>query len=71
MHIVRLALVALLLPAAVLAHDYERFLLPVTPSTVFCGYQSRYVTRLMLFNNSDSPMSTVCFSAIPVIGPRP
>ncbi len=63
MRIVHLALAALLFPAAVLAQDYERFLLPVTPSTVFCGYESRYVTRLMLFNNSDSPMSTVCFSA--------
>lgn len=63
MRIVRLALFALLLPAVVFAQDYERFLLPVTPSTVFCGYESRYITRLFLFNNSDAPMSTVCFSA--------
>ena len=63
MRFVRLALMALLLPAAVLAQEYDRYLLPVTPSTVYCGYESRYITRLYMYNNSAVKMSPVCFSA--------
>ncbi len=63
MRTARLVAIALLLPAALFAQDYERFLLPVTPSTVFCGYDSRYETKLFLFNDSSIRVSPVCFSA--------
>ena len=43
-------LVLLALPVA--AADFERVLLPIAPSTVLCGYHSRFETRLVLFNQA-------------------
>jgi hypothetical protein len=59
----KLALAFLFFPVVALADEYERFLLPVTPSTVFCGYNSRYETRLLMFNDSDARVAPVCFGA--------
>jgi hypothetical protein len=39
----------------------ERLMLPVSPSTVFCGYQSRYDTRLVIFNGSERSLEPLCF----------
>lgn len=43
-------LLVLALPAA--AADFERVLLPIAPSTVLCGYHSRFETKLVMFNQS-------------------
>lgn len=56
-------LIALLMPLSAFGEEYERLLLPVTPSTVYCGYESRYVTRLILFNGSRERLSALCFNA--------
>ena len=58
----RLALVFLFVPCVALAQEYDRFLLPVTPSTVSCAYNSRYDTRLLLFNDSGSRIAPLCFA---------
>ena len=56
------AVVALVIVAALplLAADVEQFLLPVSPSVVHCGYESRYETRLMAFNQSDEVQDVLC-----------
>ena len=53
---------ALVLLAALplLAADVEQFLLPVSPSVVHCGYDSRYETRLVAFNDSDQAPDLLC-----------
>ena len=48
-------LVLLALPAA--AADFERVLLPIAPSTVLCGYHSRFETKLVLFNLAGDRMA--------------
>jgi hypothetical protein len=45
------AFVLLALPVA--AADFERVLLPIAPSTVMCGYHSRFETKLVVFNQAD------------------
>ena len=57
--VVALALV-LTLPA--LALEFERFVLPVAPSTVYCAYESRYETRLVAFNDHHVSASRFCES---------
>ena len=54
--------VALVLLVAVplLAADVEQFLLPVSPSLVHCGYESRYETRLVAFNDNDLKTDLLC-----------
>ncbi|HYC88707.1 MAG TPA: hypothetical protein VEO54_05815 [Thermoanaerobaculia bacterium] len=56
------ALVALVLLAALplLAADVEQFLLPVSPSLVHCGYDSRYETRLVAFNDNALKSDVLC-----------
>lgn len=56
------ALVALVLLAALplLAADVEQFLLPVSPSLVHCGYESRYETRLVAFNDDAQVPDLLC-----------
>jgi hypothetical protein len=45
---------AILVALPLFAADTEQFLLPVSPSIVHCGYESRYETRLLAFNESDA-----------------
>jgi hypothetical protein len=56
------SLVALVVLAALplLAADVEQFLLPVSPSVVHCGYESRYETRLVAFNDSRETPDLLC-----------
>lgn len=56
------AVAALVVLAALplLAADVEQFLLPVSPSVVHCGYESRYETRLMAFNQSAEDQEVLC-----------
>lgn len=53
---------ALVLLAALplLAADVEQFLLPVSPSVVHCGYDSRYETRLVAFNDDKLTPDLLC-----------
>lgn len=53
-----LVLVLLTLPLA--AAEYEKLMLPVAPSVVYCGYQSMYDTRLIAFNGNDSTVERFC-----------
>jgi len=56
------AVAALVLLAALplLASDVEQYLLPVSPSVVHCGYESRYETRLLAFNESANAADVLC-----------
>lgn len=56
------AAVVLVLLAALplLAADVEQFLLPVSPSVVHCGYESRYETRLLAFNDDAERPERLC-----------
>lgn len=53
----------LLLPgfaAAEMPAGYERLILSIAPSYSLCGYQSRYDTRLLVFNEGDADARPVC-----------
>jgi hypothetical protein len=63
MRIARLSWFVLLLALPAAAQEYERFLLPVSPAVNYCGYDSQYETRLLLFNDSDAKVSALCFAA--------
>jgi hypothetical protein len=54
-----LALLLVAHPAA-FASEFERLLLPVAPSVVHCGYESRYDTRLVIFNDGGRRLETLC-----------
>jgi hypothetical protein len=58
----KLALVSLLcvlaLPLA--AQEMEQILLPVAPSVVMCGYNSRFETRLVASNEGAAAMRAIC-----------
>ncbi|HEV7766750.1 MAG TPA: hypothetical protein VGQ76_17245 [Thermoanaerobaculia bacterium] len=41
-------------------YEYEQLMLPVAPSLVFCGYESRYETRLVAYNDAESQASRIC-----------
>jgi hypothetical protein len=53
-------LVALVVTLPLLAADVEQFLLPVAPSVTYCGYESRYETRLVAFNASAETADQLC-----------
>jgi hypothetical protein len=55
-------LVALALPLA--AAEYEQLLLPVSPSVLYCAYESRYETRLLAFNDHDVAGSRFCAEGV-------
>jgi len=55
-----LALVVLLVALPLAADDVEQLLLPVSPSVVHCGYESRYETRLVAFNESVDVAEQIC-----------
>jgi hypothetical protein len=57
---IAVALTVLLVALPLAAADYEQLLLPVAPSVVWCGYDSRYETRLVAFNESTTISERVC-----------
>jgi hypothetical protein len=56
----RFALLALVLALPVAADEYERLLLPVSPSIVYCGYHSKFDTRLVVYNGRDRTVDRFC-----------
>lgn len=46
-------LLALFVAVPAVAAEYKKILLPVAPSVVFCGYHSKYDTRLVAYNDAD------------------
>lgn len=53
-------LVALLAPVTLFAAEYEQLMLPIAPSVVHCGYESRYETRLLAYNADAEASATFC-----------
>jgi hypothetical protein len=45
------------------ASEVERLMLPIAPSVVFCGYDSRYETRLLVYNGGDRRVDRLCVDA--------
>lgn len=60
----RAALLSLVLALPIFAVEYERLMLPVSPSVVYCGYHSKYDTRLIAFNGAESPVDRFCSDEI-------
>jgi hypothetical protein len=58
--VMKLPIVALLVALPLSAADYEQVLLPVAPSVVHCGYDSRYETRLLAFNDAPARLERFC-----------
>ena len=56
----RFLLVLVLFALPLTAAEYEKLMLPVAPSVVYCGYHSKYDTRLVAFNGNDSPIDRFC-----------
>lgn len=53
-------ILALAIACPLAAADYEKILLPVAPSIVYCGYESRYETRLLAYNASADRIERIC-----------
>ncbi len=51
---------ALLLALPAAAAEYEKLLLTVAPGVVYCGYHSKYDTRLIAFNGAPNPIESFC-----------
>lgn len=51
----------LVMAVPVSAQDLERWMLPITPSTVHCGYESHYRTTLVTQNTGESMLTPHCF----------
>src|SRR4051812_44133829 len=58
----RIALASLLCALAlpIVAQEMEQVLLPVAPSVVMCAYNSRYETRLVVYNQNARKVKTDC-----------
>ena len=56
----RALFVSLVLALPLAAAEYEKLMLPVAPSVVYCGYHSKYDTRLVAFNGNDRPVDRFC-----------
>jgi len=56
----RALLLSLVIAVPALAADYEKLLLPVAPSVVYCGYHSKYDTRLIAFNGNAAGVERFC-----------
>ena len=56
----RLTLLTLILALPLAAAEYEKLMLPVSPSVVYCGYHSKYDTRLVAFNGAASGIDRFC-----------
>lgn len=54
------AVLVLLAALPIFAADVEQLLLPVSPSVVHCGYESRYETRLLAFNDGGAQPERLC-----------
>lgn len=54
------ASLVLLVALPVAAQELEQILLPVEPSVVLCGYNSRYETRLVAYNEGAAPVRALC-----------
>ncbi|HEX7152455.1 MAG TPA: hypothetical protein VF618_13285 [Thermoanaerobaculia bacterium] len=54
-----LVAVALLVAVPLSAADYEKILLPIKPSVVMCGYDSRYETQLVKYNGNSRTVDGV------------
>jgi hypothetical protein len=72
MRAARIGMFLVVFALPIFAQEYERFLLPVSPAVNYCGYDSQYETRLLLFNDSDAAVAPVCFAAdcTPIDGRR-
>jgi len=57
-----LVLLVLALPAT--AAEFERLMLPVAPSVVYCGYHSKFDTRLVVFNGNEQTVDRFCSDAM-------
>jgi hypothetical protein len=55
-----LILLVLVVALPLAADEYEKLLLPVAPSLVYCGYHSKYDTRLVVFNASGKAIGRFC-----------
>ena len=56
----RALLLSLVLAVPVFAAEFERLMLPVSPSVVYCGYHSKYDTRLIAFNGAGAGVDRFC-----------
>ena len=56
----RALFVALALSLPLAAAEYEKLMLPVAPSVVYCGYHSKYDTRLIAFNGNQRGIDRFC-----------
>ncbi|MGK2857047.1 MAG: hypothetical protein ACSLFQ_07565 [Thermoanaerobaculia bacterium] len=52
--------VVLLFAWAAAASEIERILLPIAPSVVYCGYDSKYEMRLLAYNDSAKQIDRLC-----------
>jgi hypothetical protein len=59
-----LLLLSLAIAVPAFAVEYERLMLPVAPSVVYCGYHSKYDTRLVAFNGASAPVEQFCSDAM-------
>ena len=55
-----LLIAVLVLAVPLAAAEYEKLLLPVAPSVVYCGYHSKFDTRLVAFNGHDRAVDKFC-----------
>jgi hypothetical protein len=55
-----LVFLVLLVALPLAADEFEKLLLPVAPSVVYCGYHSKYDTRLVVFNASGNAVDRFC-----------
>lgn len=55
-----LLLLSLAIAVPAFAVEYERLMLPVAPSVVYCGYHSKYDTRLIAFNGNSAKVERFC-----------
>lgn len=55
-----LAAAVSLLAISLSAAEYEKYLLPISPSVVFCGHHSRYETTLVAYNGNVARGARLC-----------
>ncbi|HEX7808050.1 MAG TPA: hypothetical protein VF608_04990 [Thermoanaerobaculia bacterium] len=55
-----LVLLVILVALPLAAADYEKLLLPVAPSVVYCALHSKYDTRLVVYNASGNAIDKFC-----------
>lgn len=55
-----LIILIVLIAVPMMAEEYEKLLLPVAPSLVYCANHSKYDTRLVVFNASGQALPRMC-----------